>query len=396
MSTKSDNIKATLKATKERRKSQTCHVYEIKVDKARLSASQRLSLAQLFREAKWFWNAALASESFFDFDPSVKEVAVKVGDGYETRPLTLLSSQMKQSLIGRMKDAVRVLHTRKLKGYKVGALKFKSYVNSLPLKQFGNTFRIQDDQHLKIQNLPGSLSVHGLGQLKDAEIANANLVRRGSDYFVMVTAYHAKVEDAPKPYGCVGIDFNIGAGHQLVLHNGVAIGFDVAPHNDPRIKKAQRKLARQDRTNKKRGVSKHTRNRSKTRARLQTLHAGHKNKKKEIRNQVVSRLMKLFAKQCFQQESLAGWQRLWGKRVLGTALAEIIGRLNTSPTAIVTPRFVATTQTCHVCGHRNQDITLSDQWWTCPKCRTRHNRHTNAAKNMLPRQELSRSASSAV
>jgi hypothetical protein len=60
MSTKSDNIKATLQATRERRKSQTCHVYEIKVDKARLPASQRLSLAQLFREAKWFWNAALA------------------------------------------------------------------------------------------------------------------------------------------------------------------------------------------------------------------------------------------------------------------------------------------------------------------------------------------------
>ena len=80
MSTKSDNIRATLQATKERRKSQTCHVYEIKVDKARLSASQRLSLAQLFREAKWFWNAALASESFFDFDTSVKEVSF----GYET------------------------------------------------------------------------------------------------------------------------------------------------------------------------------------------------------------------------------------------------------------------------------------------------------------------------
>ncbi|MCW3099154.1 MAG: transposase OrfB [Chthonomonadaceae bacterium] len=389
MSTKSDNIKATLQATRERRKSQTCHVYEIKVDKARLSASQRLSLAQLFREAKWFWNAALGSESFFDFDPSVKEVAVKVGDVSEIRPLTLLSSQMKQSLIARMTDAVRALHTRKLKGFKVGALKFKSWVHSLPLKQFGNTYRIVDERHLKVQNLPGSLLVHGLHQLQDAEIANANLVRRGSDYFVMVTAYRATVEDASKPYGCVGIDFNIGTGHQLVLHNGVAIGFDVEPHADPPIKKAQRKLARQDRTNKKRGVSKHTKNRAKTRARLQTLHAGYKNKKKEIRNQVVSRLKKLFAKPCFQQESIVGWQRLWGKRVQGTASAEIIGRLNRSPAAIVTPRFVATTQTCHVCGQRNRDIPLSEQWWTCPNCQTRHNRHTNAALNMLPRQELS-------
>src|SRR5882757_3726042 len=109
MATKSDNIKATLKATKERRKDQTCHVFELKVDKSRLSSSMRLSLSQLFREAKWFWNAALSSESFFDFDTSVKEITVKVGDGYEIRQLTLLSSQMKQSMIARMVDAVRVL-----------------------------------------------------------------------------------------------------------------------------------------------------------------------------------------------------------------------------------------------------------------------------------------------
>jgi putative transposase len=387
--TKSENIKASLKATKERRKEQTCHVYELKVDKSRLSSSLRLSLSQLFREAKWFWNAALSSESFFDFDPSVKEVSVKVGDVYETRPLTLLSSQMKQSLIARMTDAVRAIHTRKLKGFKVGALKFKSFVNSIPLKQFGNTYRILDDRHIKVQNLPEPIFVHGLKQLRDVEIANANLVRRGKYYFLMVTTYKEKAEASPKPFGSVGIDFNIGAGHQLVLNNGIAIGFDTEPHKDPGIKNEQRKLARMDRTNKKKGVSKHTRNRSKIQSNLQTKHGRRKNKKKEIRNQVVSRLNKLFKKKCFQKESIVGWQRLWGKRVQGTALAEIIRRLDTSPAVHVTPRFVATTQTCHVCGHKNKDLTLGDQWWTCPVCNTRHNRHINAAINMLPGSERS-------
>ena len=389
MVTKSEQIKQTLKATKQRRKAQTCHVYELKVDKSRLSSSMRLSLSQLFREAKWFWNAALSSESFFDFDTSVKEVLVLVGDVYEIRSLTLLSSQMKQSMISRMSDAVRVLHTRKLKGFKVGALKFKSFVNSIPLKQFGNTYRLQGDRSIKIQNLPEPILVHGLKQLQDVEIANANLERRGSDYFLMVTTYRNKVESDPKPFGSVGIDFNIGAGHQLVLNNGIAIGFDVAPHDDPRIKTTQRKLARQDRTHKKKGASKYTKNRTKTQNRLQTLHAGYKNKRKEIRNQVVNRLNKLFAKKCFQKESITGWQRLWGKRVQGTALADIIRRLNTSPAVEVTPRFVATTQTCHDCGCRNKEITLSDQWWTCSNCKTRHNRHINAAINVLPRQELS-------
>ncbi len=57
MSIKSENIKATLKATKQRRKSQTCRVCEIKGDKSRLSSAMRIALSQLFREAKWFWNA---------------------------------------------------------------------------------------------------------------------------------------------------------------------------------------------------------------------------------------------------------------------------------------------------------------------------------------------------
>ena len=392
MPTKSENIKATLKATKERRKDQTCHVFELKVDKSRLSKSMRLSLSQLFREAKWFWNAALSSLSFFDFDTSVKEVTVKVGDVYEIRQLTLLSSQMKQSIQARMVDAVRVLHTRKLKGFKVGALKFKSFVNSIPLKQFGNTYRLVDDRHIRVQNLPEPIFVHGLKQLQSVEIANANLVRRGSDYFLMVTAYKEKVDAIPKPFGSVGIDFNIGAGHQLVLNNGIAIGFDTEPHNDPGIKNEQRKLARMDRTNKKKGVSKYTRNRSKIQRNLQTKHAKHKNKKKEIRNQVVNRLNKLYGKKCFQKESIVGWQRLWGKRVQGTALADIIRRLNTSPAALVTERFVATTQTCHVCGHKNKNLTLSDQWWTCPVCFTRHNRHINAAVNMLPGSQRSRTS----
>lgn len=389
MPTKAENIKAALKATKERRKDQTCHVYELKVDKARLSTLMRSSLSQLFREAKWFWNAALAGESFFDFDTTVKEITVKVGDVYEIRPLALLSSQMKQSMISRMVDAIRVLHTRKLKGFKVGALKFKSFVNSIPLKQFGNTYRLIDDRYIKIQNLPEPIFVHGLKQLQDVEIANANLVRRGSDYFLMVTAYREKVDAPPRPFGSVGIDFNIGAGHQMVLSNGIAIGFDTKPHNDPGIKNDQRKLARMDRTNKKKGVSKYTRNRSKIQQNLQSKHAKHKNKKKEIRNQVVSRLNKLYSKNCFQKESIVGWQRLWGKRVSGTALADIIRRLNTSPAALVTERFVATTKTCHVCGYKNKNLTLNDQWWTCPVCLTRHNRHINAAINMLPRQELS-------
>jgi putative transposase len=395
--TKSDKIKETLKATKLRRLSQTCHVYEIKIDKAKLSKSMEDSLIRLFCEAKWFYNAALSSDSFYDFDTKVKTVQVKIEDSFEQRDLNIIGSQIKQSIISRMSDATRALHSLKLKGKKVGALKFKAYVNSIPLKQFGSTFKILDNKRITIQNIKEPIYTHGLEQLNNLEIANANLIQRGTDYYLKVTAYKDKGLSGAKPYSSVGIDFNIEAGSQLVLNNGIAFGFNIETYKDERIKNYQRKLARQDRTNKKLGRKKHTKNRLKTKQKLQNLYQKHTNKKNEIRNQIVSALNKHFNTICHQKESISGWQRRWGKRVSGTALAGIIERLHTSSTTKTTDRFVPTTKTCHVCGKKNKELTLNDKWWTCSNCGTRHNRHINAAINMLPlseRQSISVESSS--
>jgi len=386
MSIKSDKIKETLSATKLRRLNQTCHVYEVKIDKSKLSKSMEYTLIRLFCEAKWFYNAALGSDSFYDFDTKVKSVPVKVEDDFEQRDLTILGSQIKQSIISRMSDATKALHSLKLKGKKVGKLKFASFINSIPLKQFGNTFKILDNKRITISNIKEPLYTHGLEQLDNLEIANANLIQRGTDYYLKVTTYKDKVQKNT-PYSNVGVDFNIEAGSQIVLNNGIAFGFNIEAHKDDRIKNYQRKLARQDRTNKKFGRKKYTKNRLKTKQKLQSLHQKHTNKKNEIRNQIVSALNKNFNTICHQKESISGWQRLWGKRISGTALAGIIERLHTSSTTKITDRFVPTTKTCHVCGKKNKELTLSDTWWTCPKCQTRHNRHINAAINMLPRSE---------
>ena len=35
------------------------------------------------------------------------------------------------------------------------------------------------------------------------------------------------------------------------------------------------------------------------------------------------------------------------------------------------------------CGHRLAELSLGTRQWTCPSCRTRHDRDLNAAKNIL-------------
>jgi putative transposase len=45
-------------------------------------------------------------------------------------------------------------------------------------------------------------------------------------------------------------------------------------------------------------------------------------------------------------------------------------------------RFYPSSKLCNVCGYKNADLTLSDREWTCPDCKTHHDRDLNAAKNI--------------
>jgi len=45
-------------------------------------------------------------------------------------------------------------------------------------------------------------------------------------------------------------------------------------------------------------------------------------------------------------------------------------------------RYFASSRLCHVCGYKNVDLTLVDREWTCPECRTWHERDVNAARNI--------------
>ena len=50
---------------------------------------------------------------------------------------------------------------------------------------------------------------------------------------------------------------------------------------------------------------------------------------------------------------------------------------------VVIDRWYPSSKTCSACGHLLAELSLSTRHWTCPSCRTRHDRDINAAKNIL-------------
>ena len=49
---------------------------------------------------------------------------------------------------------------------------------------------------------------------------------------------------------------------------------------------------------------------------------------------------------------------------------------------VIADLFFASSKLCHVCGHKNIDLSLKDRHWCCKQCNTLHDRDINAAKNL--------------
>jgi putative transposase len=140
---RNQKIKEAGKLTRDRHASMTCKTYEVKIDKSHLSKTKSNFLQSVFREAKWLYNYILSSDDIFAVPMNLKEVTVLNKDKVpEIRELDNLSSHMVQEVINRTRINIVALNRSKKAGNKVGKLKYKSYVNSVPLKQYNNTYKV--------------------------------------------------------------------------------------------------------------------------------------------------------------------------------------------------------------------------------------------------------------
>lgn len=201
-------IRENGKATRERRSHMDCRVISAKIQENRLSKAKLEKLKRCFPEAKWLYNAVVASETLTVEDTSI--VQVKVKDVFEEREIKCLSVQMKQSVVDSAKTNVCNLSKAKKKGLNVGRLQFKSECNEINLKQFGHTYAIKGKNKIRIENI-GILVVNGLEQinLDEVEFANAKLIQKPSGFYIHITVYTKKQSQSNTEKEVLGLDMGI-------------------------------------------------------------------------------------------------------------------------------------------------------------------------------------------
>lgn len=233
---KNKQIAKTMKETKVRRKEMICKTYSLKFSKTRISKKAWADLNQVFKEGKWLYNEILASEDIFGYDTKGKKTVLvfnPITEEYEERRLEHLGSQVMQGICSELKQNIVNLSKAKKKGRKVGALRFKSETNSIPLKQAGLTFKFKPNSNfrqVRIQGLKNWYYVRGGKQLRSKEIALARLVRNGCGIYLNVTVFEEKPSSEGKAEYLReedGIDFGLGKQITNTVGNVPHFGFSL-------------------------------------------------------------------------------------------------------------------------------------------------------------------------
>ena len=373
---KNTKIRERTKETKQKRKSQLCRVFRVKIDTSHMNQSQKLRLKMLFVEAKRLYNFALSFMSehdINDFDTKISAVQTLDKDRQPVvHELQYLGSQMKQAVIQGIKLSLKALAAMKARNHEIGSLRYKSEYVSINLQQFGTTYRFYDEHHIGIQGFKERIRIKGASQfwnIPDLEFANAKLLNLPDGYYLAVTTYQNKGGEQKNYKPEIGIDMGIKT--SVTTSDGKK--YKVLIEESERIKKCQRLIARR-----KKGSS----NRYKAVKKLRRAYQKLAGRKRDAANKIVHDLLE-HEHVYMQDENLKGWHKgLFGRTVQHSVLGLVKAKLIKHERVTVLPAGAPTTKYCPVCGKLKKDITLADRVYSC-SCGYSEDRDVHAARNMI-------------
>ena len=373
---KNDRIREQGRRTRQKRKSQICRVFRVKIDISHLNEAQRVHLKMLFVEAKWLYNDILTFMNDHDINDYDSKTLIVQGLDKDRQPVThelqYISSQMRQSVIQGLKDSMKALVALREHNRKTGSLRYKSDYVSINLKQYRITYRFYDEYHIGIQGFRERIRIKGANQfwnIPGIEFANTKLLNLPDGYYLAVTTYSDKGGETRKNKPEIGIDMGI----KTTITTSGGRKYKVLIEESERIKKCQRLIARR-----KKGSS----NRYKARKLLQKAYQKLTSRKKDTANKIVHELLE-HEHVYMQDENISGWHKgLFGQTVQHSVLGLVKARLVKHERVIVLSSREPTTKYCPVCGRLKKDITLADRVYEC-ECGYQEDRDVHAARNMI-------------
>lgn len=376
-------IRASMSATKARRQTQVCRVFELKVSIRHNPKSVFEKLSNCFKEAKWVINDMLSlakdnpDNSMFDYKYTEhKDVVHYDKDKNPITDTVTLPSVLHRATVAQKKTDIVNLAKAKKKGIKVGALKFKSQVNCLPI--ITGFTQILDGCRITI---PGfrKLRVHGLNQLlqfEKFELADAKLIRKASGYYVKISVMLPKERRIPTNRN-VGLDFGIK--DSITTSYGDKYKCNV--RETDRLKFLSRKLNRRGKKKNEQGSKLYYRCLRQLRREYEHI----ANVRKDMANKIYHKLVTDYDVIYFQDEQIKNWQKgLFGKQVQSSCLGALKQRLvalEASGRSFKISKWEPTTKLCPVCGCINHP-TLADRIYKCG-CGYTMDRDTHSARVVL-------------
>ena len=384
-------IKDSFKATRERRKTQVIKVLELKVNCHHTSKEIFKKLNDCFKQAKWVYNDMLnygnvEGNDIFKYEYLDHKTVTRLDkNGNKINEKVDLAVALHMAVVKQLKTNISNLSKAKKKGLKVGALKYVSEINSIPI--LSGYVKIKDKKHITIPSFK-NLCVYGLDQLdkyKEYEIADGRLIRKASGFYIKISVCINKNEFKSEKIGkSVGLDFGIRK--NITTSDGEKFNCNV--QESEQLKFLQRKLAK-----KQKGSKRYYRLLNQIRREHEHL----SNKKTDEANKLVHYLKTNYDVIYFQDEQITNWKKKkrnkkngkvnnrlsFGKQIqhsyLGRVKSKLIS-LEKEGKSFMFSKWKATTKFCPNCGCLN-DIG-EEETYVC-KCGYTMDRDVHAARNAL-------------
>jgi len=265
---------------------------------------------------------------------------------------------------------------------KNGFPKFKSKKNpiqSFPVPQhYSVDFENNAIKLPKIGSIKAILHRKFEGELKTATISRSC---KGNYYISILVEDDKELPEKQEFSESTALGIDMGIKDFAVLSNGVKVENPKYLKNSlQRLKCLQKRVSRKQ---------KGSNNRAKAKQRVAVLHDKITNQRNDFQNKLSFKLISENQAVALETLNVKGMQKNHhlAQAINDSAWSSFVTKLEykaqwLGKTILRIGQFEPSSKICNVCGYHKKELQLKDREWTCPDCKTKHDRDINAAINI--------------